>query len=90
MPHAEALRHFVHRHQELIASQIWLRTKKARGSAAGFLLARYLFAPRLRMTTIFQDLVSKTLTAGSITPGNGGRPQGRSIQRQKGCSQFVA
>lgn len=39
---AETLRHFLHRHQELIAGSI-LEKKQARGSAAGFF---FFAAPR--------------------------------------------
>jgi hypothetical protein len=79
MPHSQAFRYFLHRHQELIAEPIGPKNK-ARGSAAGFCWdtnpALQFFERAYAHATNFQDLVSKTLTAGSITPDNGGRPQG--------------
>jgi hypothetical protein len=87
LPHAEALGHFLHRNQELIASSVRiLRMKKPAVLPQAF----FFFEHGRSTTTLFQDLVSKTLTVETITPDNGGRPQGHSRQRRKGCSQFVA
>jgi hypothetical protein len=54
-------------------------------------LARENAAAKLFVKTIFQGLVSKSLTVELTTPDNGGHPQGDFKQRRIGCcSHLVA